>query len=500
MRTAIGVGSYGCVYRPPHKCAVHKNAAWYKNKISKLMLDRHSLIELNEYDKIDKIDKKKQYFLGKPEICVPNKKEILTTVNPDNCDLFDNANIDEYRLLISKDGGMDLDEFFEKGGFDKYSAMFDSEQLAVNHFLLNFHNLFLAIKLFNENDIIHFDVKPSNIVFDVKTKSFKFIDFGLMDNISNVITSIKLGAMKTNIHWSYPLEHGFLRDDGFLSYANLHSQADVDRVIFFLQEIFSKSKSSSTIRTLGIPSSKKADIAKIKSKSSGFINTFMFMNNLLSPLTNSDKMAMISSTVNSIFAYKDRYDELLKKSINTMDTYALGFTLNTVANEIFKRGLLSRDHYTEIHLFCRQLFDFNVEARLENMDVILVKYEDVLQKIGVLDDLNVRFINHKIVKGSITSKTKSPTLVISTNKTVDKTLDISLQKNEIVVCPPGKEFNPVTQKCVKVCPPGKERGIKGRCVKVCSDDKERNSKGRCVSKKIRLIKNKTMRMPAKKHV
>jgi hypothetical protein len=129
------------------------------------------------------------------------------------------------------------------------------------------------------------------------------------------------------------------------------------------------------------------------------------------------------------------------------------------------------------------------------MDVILVKYEDVLQKIGVLDDLNVRFINHKIVKGSITSKTKSPTLVISTNKTVDKTLDISLQKNEIVVCPPGKEFNPVTQKCVKVCPPGKERGTKGRCVKVCPPDKERNTKGRCVSKKIRLIKNKTMRMP-----
>ena len=63
MRTAIGVGSYGCVYRPPHKCAVHKNAAWYKNKISKLMLDRHSLIELNEYDKIDKIDKKKTIFL-----------------------------------------------------------------------------------------------------------------------------------------------------------------------------------------------------------------------------------------------------------------------------------------------------------------------------------------------------------------------------------------------------------------------------------------------------
>ena len=126
MRTAIGVGSYGCVYRPPHKCAVHKNAAWYKNKISKLMLDRHSLIELNEYDKIDKIDKKKQYFLGKPELCVPNKKEILTTVNPDNCDLFDNANIDEYRLLISKDGGMDLDDFFEKGGFEKYSALFDS--------------------------------------------------------------------------------------------------------------------------------------------------------------------------------------------------------------------------------------------------------------------------------------------------------------------------------------------------------------------------------------
>ena len=477
MRTAIGIGSYGCVYRPPHKCETKKPESWYKNKISKLMLNRHSISELNEYSKIVKIDKKNIFFLGKPHMCKPDKQELLSSVDPNDCDLFESAEIDDYRLLISKDGGVDLDVFFEDGIINDYLDLFKSNKIAVNHFLLNVHNLLLGIKLFNDNDILHYDIKPSNIVFDYNKKSFKFIDFGLMDNISSVISDIKDGKQSTNIHWSYPLEYGLLRKGSYLGYDTLQTESDVNVAITFLQNVFSR---KGWPNTKGFSASDKKDIEKIKDKFPGFSNTFHYMNNMVNPLTNADKMAMIASSVNSVYSYKDKYDELVEKTIRTMDTYALGFTINMIGNELYKLHLLSRDQYLEIHNFCRQLFDFNVETRLDNMDVILVKYEEMLQKINVLDELDIKFVDHKIVKGSINQKTKNPTQKITsiTRTSKDKALDTSLTKNDLIVCPPGKELNIVTNRCVKICAP----------------DKERNAKGRCVSKKKRAVKNKTLRL------
>jgi serine/threonine protein kinase len=483
MRKAIGVGSFGCVYRPPLKCEKNKPSDGYANKISKLLQHHHSIIELNEYNKIVKIDKKKKYFLGKPYLCKADKQDVLNSVNTDDCDIFDESEIDNYDLLISKDGGMDLDDFLEKEMKSYIES--DSSKTAVERFLLNIHNLLLGIKLFNDNDITHFDIKPSNIVFDKKTEKLMFIDFGLMDNISNVKSGIIDGLQKTNIHWSYPLEYGFLKTGTYLSYDELKTQSDVNSVIQFLQKVFSKT-SSSSISTKGLLNSKKEEIQKIKDKSRGFNNTFNYMNNLLNPLTNSDKMSMISATVNSVYAYKGRYEELLEKSIHTIDTYAIGFTINSVANELFKINAITHDQYLEIHSFCKQLFDFNVEARLGDHEIIILKYEELLEEIGVLTKLNVRFENHKAVKGSISTKTQNPNNTIISSS--DKIIDYSLEKEDLIECPNGKEYNPVSRRCVKVCPAGKERTKKGRCVKSCKPGKERAKNGRCVKNKTQKTK------------
>ena len=47
MRNAIGVGSYGCVYRPPLHCENRHPPTGYADKIAKLMLDHHAIGELN---------------------------------------------------------------------------------------------------------------------------------------------------------------------------------------------------------------------------------------------------------------------------------------------------------------------------------------------------------------------------------------------------------------------------------------------------------------------
>jgi hypothetical protein len=288
------------------------------------------------------------------------------------------------------------------------------------------------------------------------------------------------------------MDYGFLKKGTYLSYDKLKTQDDVNSTILFLQKVFSENKKSS-IKTTGLPSSHKADILKIQDKSGGFSNTFFYMKNATKPMQNEDKNAMISSTVNSVYAYKDRYDELLRKSINTMDSYGIGFVINHIANVLFDLNKLTHDNYLEIHMFCRELFDFNVEARLDDMEMILVKYENVLQKIGVLSKLNMRFENHKLVKGSISSKTRNPKMTAPVIKVANRVLDISLEKRELVDCPIGKELDPIKKRCVINCLEDKERNpITGKCVKRCAVGKERNPHtGRC---RIRQIKNKTQKM------
>lgn len=487
MRDAIGVGSYGCVYRPPLKCEKDHPSSGYSNKVSKLLLNRHSISELNEYNKIVKIDKKQKFFLGKPHRCKADESEILTTINPDDCEMVNDTDLPNYDLLISQDGGMDLDDFLD----NRMSQYLNKKSNAAERFLLNLHNLLLGIKLFKENDIIHFDIKPSNIVFDENTERLNFIDFGLMDNISNVISGIKNGIQKTNIHWSYPLDYGFLKRGTYLSYDKLVTQADANSMISFLQKVLTENKKP-TLKTTDMVSTHKADIMKIHDKADSFVNTFSYMNNATRPLRNEEKNAMIASTVNSIFAYKDRYDEMLRKSINTMDTYGIGFVMNHVANVLFHLNKLTHDNYLEIHMFCGELYDFNLEARLDDMEMILIKYENVLQKIGVLSKLNVRFENHQVVKGSISSKTKNPNTVVKSTKIANRVLDISLEKHELVDCAVGKELDPIKKRCVKRCQGDKERNLNtGKCIKKCPPNKERNPHtGRC---RIRQIKNKTQK-------
>ena len=61
MHKVIGEGSYGCVHRPSLTCKDKKID--YKNKISKLMTQKHLNTEIAEYDRIannldtDKVNK-----------------------------------------------------------------------------------------------------------------------------------------------------------------------------------------------------------------------------------------------------------------------------------------------------------------------------------------------------------------------------------------------------------------------------------------------------------
>ena len=49
---------------------------------------------------------------------------------------------------------------------------------AIKQFLISVKNIFEGIKILNENNIYHCDIKPQNLVLDDQDKQFKIIDFG----------------------------------------------------------------------------------------------------------------------------------------------------------------------------------------------------------------------------------------------------------------------------------------------------------------------------------
>lgn len=175
----IGVGSYGCVFKPPLKC---KNKTRKKKGVSKLMIQENGLDEIllvqQLLTKIETIPKYKKYFILSPNFCVPDK---LST--KDEMQLqrkCDEAIINDYkknRSLISHNqpyGGKNLHAILK----DKSNAT----ELQKQTLLVNVTKKLKALLLhgiipMHKIRVYHSDIKPQNLVWSKKT--IKLIDWGL---------------------------------------------------------------------------------------------------------------------------------------------------------------------------------------------------------------------------------------------------------------------------------------------------------------------------------
>ena len=81
-------------------------------------------------------------------------------------------------------------------------------------------NLIDGVQFFIENDIIHYDIKAGNIVYNIHTGTAKFIDFGLANKISVVIEKCKKDKNWLAIsHGYYSKEYSCMnRTDFFFQY------------------------------------------------------------------------------------------------------------------------------------------------------------------------------------------------------------------------------------------------------------------------------------------
>jgi serine/threonine protein kinase len=231
--------------------------------------------------------------MGKPEVCSP-MIDINTISEVDKCNWIKSKDIKNMKLLIMKDGGLNLADYIKdiKGK--------TKEQ--IERFLIEAHRVVLGVNVLNANGIVHHDLKPQNIVYNEAENRINFIDFGHMTTIE---TLKKLSIQSANTHavqhWSFPMEMMFINKN---DYMKLATKTHVQRSMMF-------SKIWNNI---------KEHLAVFMS----YIN-YKTSESVTLKLYNFIKIQYYDMIVNDLTS--GNYEEFITKSLNTIDVYGLGFTI-----------------------------------------------------------------------------------------------------------------------------------------------------------------------------
>ena len=360
MSEIIGEGTYGCVHKPSLKCTRKKQK--YDNKVSKLMLHKDANEELEENILISKIDKNKDFSLGKPEKCKPAKtKKNLASIN--NCEDFDKNDVKDYSLLIMTDGGTNLKQFAKKMHELQKS---NENQKKMEMFWIEALRLFYGLLKFNESDIIHYDIKPQNIVYNSDTNRLNFIDFGFMTTKDNVKSKIKKSNYRLAIwYWYYPFENMLLNYNEFVDFVN--------------KPLENKKKLIESLKERAI----KTDETEHFSEFYDYVGDDI-------------KLSNDSKFIELLLKLKmNDYKKLIEKSLDSVDSYGLGISLYYTLRKTLH--LIPSELADTLKELFKNMVTASMYERYEPEELI-EKYESILDESGLLKKYNFKIREHMAIK------------------------------------------------------------------------------------------------------
>lgn len=178
----LASGGFGCVFSPALICEGEKIRP--KNKISKLMTEKHALSEYEEIVSINALLKDipsyRDYFLiYDATICKPSSLSVEDLENyTSKCRALPkdkitkanlNENLDKLLALNIPNGGLPVDDYlYEKGSIEKMYIIHSNLLILLKKGILPM----------NQRHIYHCDIKDSNILVD-KNEKTRLIDWGL---------------------------------------------------------------------------------------------------------------------------------------------------------------------------------------------------------------------------------------------------------------------------------------------------------------------------------
>jgi len=520
----IGEGTYGCVHDPSLHCETSPSANFnYDTYVSKLMKTEYAKKELEEFLVIGKIDPTNEYHLGNPIMCKPEinakvKKEISECTNIQATDVI--AHTNKYSLLIMKSGGFDLKQFCVK----EMQNYFEHDRDKLDLFLLEILQLFKGLKFFKDNGLIHYDLKPQNILFDTKTGKLKFIDFGLMREKTKVIeSSINNSNGLGSFHWSYPFDAGFMNEQYYTKYKNMN-KTERKKLKNEIINLIEKGTGPNTYNL------------KIRHPRA-FDTLFLYVTDMKP--TKEIREMFVDYFFNGFDKLIDteEYVEMLDKIVDSIDVFGLGFSLQFIMNCLQSHDIISEKDYKILFSFFSKMCDPDPSRRVIDLDILINDYKNVLLKIGVLSSLNKDLNNNndtidkksvssevikskshntpsfsKIKSASLSKKNTSFSKIKSASPLKIKSASLSKKNTSFSKiksasplkiksarnvklkshnvrriikspknCPENKVLNPTTKRCVKNCKEGYKRNDSFKCRKECVLPNEVNpNTGKCV--------------------
>lgn len=451
-RNVIGEGSFGCVHKPSIQCkTIPKPGFDYRDYVSKIMKNKNAHDELNEFVTIGAMDPENEYHLGTPILCSPDLAEINVKQDIAKCKHIDVTQVtdypDNYKLLILKYGGPDLKSFCIEH-IEQYLKK--NKQNQTDIFWLEVHNLLKGLKFFKDNDIIHNDLKPQNILFNTKTGKLKYIDFGLMRTKQEVINSSKTNTNGLGIyHWSFPFDCGLMNKDNYDKYYNSNK---IKRE-FWKNEFTKLLVDNSGNNSLDLPINKP--------------KAFKILFTYLSPTFKEPTDSIQYGYINSFF---DGFDEIIKNenynkallhTVDSIDVFGLGFSLQYIANCFKKHNALTFTEFSRLSGFFHKMYDFNPNTRVIDLDILLNDYENILFEFGILTRLGKYFVKNNLHSASSNIMRNVNINVNNVSPLYNKDPILSISKTK---CKDNQEINPFTKRCIKKCKHGFVRNDKFKCI------------------------------------
>jgi len=415
-RKVIGEGSYGCVHKPSLHCLKTQQNVNYADNVSKIMKTKEAQSELKEFVTIAKYDPTNEYHLGTPILCQPELTDKIIDNEISKCKYIKTSELksdpNNYKILLMKFGGPDLKNLCNNE-LQKYLST--KSKMKTDHFWLSVHHLLKGIRFFKDNNLVHNDIKPQNILFDMKTSKLSFIDFGLMRSKDEVIKASKKSDNFLGIfHWSFPFDCGLMNKDKYYAFNDLSTAK---------KTAYKKQFSKIIVHQ---KASKKTHGIFVKTPSA-FNVLFSYLN---PDVTDTIKQNYIDDffdgLTNNENNENNNYESVLERIVSSIDVYGLGFTLQYILNCFYKHHAIDRVFLTRLSAFFHKMYDFNLKTREINIDSLINEYEIILLETGILARLKKSFVNNLLVN-------RKPMVA-------EKYLE---------ECFSNKELNSATNKCIK---------------------------------------------------
>lgn len=171
----LSSGGYGCVYYPSISCKGSEGVS--KNKVTKIQIDDESAkneIELSNI--IRKIPNYSNYFVPVQSSC-PIKMTELNRNIIETCDIVNKGKKSFLLMDMKYVKGDNLDEYLLKTENNKY---------LINLLVSSYTYLLHSLRILIENNIVHYDLKGNNIMYNKQRNIPLIIDFGMSIDLENV--------------------------------------------------------------------------------------------------------------------------------------------------------------------------------------------------------------------------------------------------------------------------------------------------------------------------